>query len=63
MSQYGIIFETDLTKEELQQSLHEDGVLKHLSNYGAFPHVVSMAPVPVEATTTSRQRRTPPAGV
>ena len=51
MSQYGIIFETDLTKEELQQSLHEDGVLKHLSNYGAFPHVVSMAPVPAEATT------------
>lgn len=48
---HAIVFETDMSKEELERSLHEDGVLKHLSNYGAYPHVVSLAPKPADAPT------------
>jgi len=52
MTQHAIVFETPLTRNELEYALQTNGVLRLLADvYGADPHVVSLAPQPADAAT------------
>ena len=47
MSQFAIVFDNDLSKEELQNRLEADGVMGKLAeDLGAYPYVLELAPKP-----------------
>ena len=52
MSQFAIVFDNDLSKEELQSRLEADGVMGKLAgDLGAYPYVVELQPGPPPAPT------------
>jgi hypothetical protein len=52
MSQFGIVFDTELTAQELQDQLDSDGVFKTLADkFGAYPYLIALSPAPPPAPT------------